>query len=130
MERLAGGAGVPGGVGIATPVGLRGHVPAEWLAGGHPGAPEGVWSVAVGPVDINGQRRLPVVTVSGGVGRTARVAEGGAETLWSWQRGGRSGARSGSREGGGAGGGGRRRRSPRSSGQSAVTQRDAVEALT
>lgn len=130
---VAGGAGVPGGadspvVGVTTPVGLRGHVQAERLGGGLPRAPEVVWSVTDGSVDITGQRWLPVVTVSGGVGRTARVGKGGVETLWTWRLGGRTGAGSGSWEGGGGGGG--RRRSARSPGQSAVTQRDAVEALT
>lgn len=127
------GAGVPGGaespvVGFSTPVGLRGHVEAERLGGGLPRPPGVGRGVMGGAVEINGQRRLPVVTVS--VGRAPRAGKGGVETMWTWQRGGGTGDGSGPGESGGGGGGGRRRRSARSTGQSAVTQRDIVEALT
>lgn len=118
---MASGAGVPGGamwgspvVGVASPVALRGHVQAERLGGAL------MWSVAARPVDFAGQRWLAVVTVGG---RAVRAGQGGVESLWVvW--GGRTGAGSGPGEGGG------RRSSARSSGQSAVTQRDTVEALT
>lgn len=109
-------------VSIMTPVGLRGDVQATRH-------PEGVWSVVGGPGEFAGQRRLSVVAVSPGghISRAAMIGQGGIETLWSRRRG-RTGASSGPGEGGG---GGRGRRGPtRSPGQSAVTQRDAVEALT
>lgn len=86
------GGGVPGGagldspvVGITAPVPLRGDVQAERLGGGFSGNPEVVRTV-VRPVDVSGQRRLPVVAVSPAahVGRAARVGQGGIEILWSW----------------------------------------------
>lgn len=131
---VASGAGVPGGagldspvVGVTAPVALRGHVQAERLGGPLPRHPDMVWSVVGRPVDFTGQRWLPVVTViDGGVGRAARVGQGGVQTLWT-RRGGGTGAGSGPGEGGGRGG---RRGPARSPGQSAVTQRDTVEALT
>lgn len=130
---VAADAGVPGGadspvVGFTAPVGLRWHIQTERLGGRLPWHPEVVRGVVGGPVDLTGQRWLPVVTVSGGVSRAARVSQGGIKTLWTWWWRGRTGAGSGSREGRGGGGG--RRGPARSSGQSAVTQRDAVEALT
>lgn len=132
---VASGARVPGGaeldcpvVSLAPPVALRRHVQAQRLRRRRslPRHPEQVRSAVTRPPGGTGQRRLPVVTISG-VGRAARVGQGGIQTLWT-QRGGRSGVRSGSGEGGGGGGG--RRRSARSTGQGAVTQRDAVEAFT
>ena len=154
---VASGEGIPRGagldspvVGITAPITLRGDVQPEGLGGGFTWHPEVVWGVVVwvgdvvwwvvgGPVDFNGQRWLSVVTVSpgGGVGRAARTGQGGVETLLS-KRGGSGTAvetlrsrRGGSGTAGtrpGEGGEGRRG-SARSPGQSAVTQRDVVEAL-
>lgn len=122
---VPGVAGVPGGagldvpaVGVAAPVALGGDVQAERLGGGVDWDPEVLRSCEAG-------KRLLAVEA---VGRAARVGQGGVETLWT-RRGGGAGPGSGSGQGGGGGGGGRWR-SARSSRQSAVTQRSAVEALT
>lgn len=135
---VAGGAEVPGGadspvVGVAPPVALRRHVQAERLGGAFPRHPEGGGRVAgrrqvSGTVDFTGQRRLAVVTVSGG-GGAAGVRQRGVETLWRCRRGGGGGAGSGPGEGGGGGEGGGMWSSAGSPRQSAVIHRDAVEAF-
>lgn len=133
---VASAGGVPEGTGldspvvdITAPVPLRGDVQAERLGGGFSRHPEVVRRVVSRPVDVTGQRRLPVVAVSPGghVGGAARVGQGGIKTLWS-RRQGWSGAGLGPGEGRGEGRG--RWGSAWSPGQRAVTQRDAVEALT
>lgn len=135
---VAGGAGVPGGAGspvvdVAPPVAFRRHVQAERLGGAFPWHSEGGgrgagWRQVGSAVYFTGQRRLPVVTVSGG-SRAAGVHQRGVETLWTRQ-GGRRGAGSGPGEGGGGGEGGGMWSSARSARKSAITHRDAVEAFT
>lgn len=128
LERLgaAGGVGVPGGSrgplgDVSAPVGLRGNVLAPVGLRGNVQAPRLEGGRAV---ERNGLRRVPVASVGGG--RAARVRQRGVEAVWG--RGG--GARDASGEGGGGGARGGRLRSARTSRQSGVTQRDAVEALT
>lgn len=116
---MAGGAGVPGGAVldcpafVASPVALRGHVQAERLG-----------RALAGSAGLARRRRVAVVVSVGG--RAVRVGQGGIQALWA-RLGAGIGAGSGSGEGGGGGG---RRSSARSPRQSAVTQRDAAEALT